>query len=59
MSRRAPSVLPVLHCGDLSAGRARPRASRSSSPLSLTRKESGILEMLDAAGATRKMRELG
>jgi hypothetical protein len=55
MSRRAPSVLPVLHCGDLPAGRARPRAS----PLSLTRKESGILEMLDAVGATRKMRELG
>ena len=41
MSRAAPSVLPVLHREDLPADRVRPRASRSSSPLSLTRQESG------------------
>jgi hypothetical protein len=51
MSRRAPSVLPLPNRGDLPADRARQRATRSSSPLSLTRKESGILEMPDATAA--------
>ncbi|HEX9355407.1 MAG TPA: hypothetical protein VF933_16520 [Streptosporangiaceae bacterium] len=43
--------MPVPHRGDLPADRARHRASRNSSPLSLTRKESGILEMPDATAA--------
>ncbi len=50
LSRRAPSAPPLLHCGDLTVDRARHRASRGSRPLSLTRKEFGILEMLLAAG---------
>jgi DNA-binding response OmpR family regulator len=50
LSRRAPSAPPLLRCGDLAVDRARHRASRGSRPLSLTRKEFGILEMLLAAG---------
>jgi DNA-binding response OmpR family regulator len=50
LSRRAPSAPPLLRCGDLTVDRARHRASRGSRPLSLTRKEFGILEMLLAAG---------
>src|SRR5438046_10190451 len=46
LSRRAPSAPPVLRRGHLRAARARHRASRGSRPLSLTRKEFGILEML-------------
>ena len=49
LSRRAPSSPPVLHRGDLTVDRARHRARRGSRPLSLTRKEFGILEMLLAA----------
>jgi DNA-binding response OmpR family regulator len=49
LSRRAPSSPPVLHWGDLTVDRARHRARRGSRPLSLTRKEFGILEMLLAA----------
>jgi DNA-binding response OmpR family regulator len=49
LSRRAPSAPPVLHRGDLIVDRARHRASRGSRPLSLTRKEFGVLEMLVAA----------
>ena len=49
LSRRAPPTPPVLRRGDLSLDRARHRASRGSRPLSLTRKEFGILEMLLAA----------
>ena len=49
LSRRAPSAPPVLRRGDLSVDRARHRASRGGRPLSLTRKEFGILEMLLAA----------
>ena len=52
LSRRAPSAPPVLRRGDLTVDRARHRASRSSRPLSLTRKEFGILEMLLAADGT-------
>jgi len=52
LSRRAPSAPPVLHCGDLAVDRARHRASRGSRPLSLTRKEFGVLEMLLAADGT-------
>jgi DNA-binding response OmpR family regulator len=49
LSRRAPSAPPVLRSGDLIVDRARHRASRDLRPLSLTRKEFGILEMLLAA----------
>jgi DNA-binding response OmpR family regulator len=49
LSRRAPSSPPVLHSGDLTVDRARHRAVRGSRPLSLTRKEFGILELLLAA----------
>ena len=49
LSRRALSAPPVLRRGDLTVDRARHRASRGSRPLSLTRKEFGILEMLLAA----------
>ena len=59
LSRRAPSAPPVLRCGDLTVDRARHRASRGSRPLSLTRKEFGILEMLLAAdGALVSAEEL-
>ena len=50
LSRRAPSVPPVLRRGDLAVDLARHRASRNGRPLSLTRKEFGILEMLLSAG---------
>jgi len=52
LSRRGPSVPPVLRCGDLTVDRARHRASRGGRPLSLTRKEFGILETLLAADGT-------
>ena len=49
LSRRAPAAPPVLRRGDLNVDRARHRASRGPRPLSLTRKEFGVLEMLLAA----------
>ncbi len=49
LSRRATSAPPILRRDDLTVDRARHRASRGSRPLSLTRKEFGILEMLLAA----------
>jgi DNA-binding response OmpR family regulator len=49
LGRRAPSVPPVVRRGDLAVDLARHRASRGGRPLSLTRKEFGILEMLVAA----------
>ena len=59
LSRRAPSVPPVLRRGDLTMDRARHRASRGGRPTSLTRKEFGILEMLLAAdGAVVSAEEL-
>jgi DNA-binding response OmpR family regulator len=59
LSRRAPSMPPVLLRGDLSVDRARHRASRGSRPLALTRKEFGILETLLAAdGALVSAEEL-
>jgi DNA-binding response OmpR family regulator len=59
LSRRAPAVPPVLRRGDLTVDRARHRASRDSRPLSLTRKEFGVLEMLVAAdGAVVSAEEL-
>ena len=59
LSRRAPSVSPIVHKGDLTLDRARHRVSRGSRPLSLTRKEFGILEMLLVAdGALVSAEEL-
>jgi DNA-binding response OmpR family regulator len=59
LSRRAPSAPPVLCRGDLTVDRARHRAGRGARPLSLTRKEFGILEMLLAAdGAVVSAEEL-
>ena len=59
LSRRAPSVPPVLRRGDLAVDLARHRASRGPRPLSLTRKEFGIVEMLLAAdGAVVSAEEL-
>jgi DNA-binding response OmpR family regulator len=59
LSRRVPSAPPVLRRGDLTVDRARHRASRGSRPLSLTRKEFGVLEMLLAAdGALVSAEEL-
>jgi DNA-binding response OmpR family regulator len=59
LSRRAPPTPPVLRRGDLSVDRARHRVSRGSRPLSLTRKEFGILELLLAAdGALVSAEEL-
>ena len=59
LSRRAPSAPPVLRHWDLTVDRARHRASRGARPLSLTRKEFGILEMLLAAdGAVISAEEL-
>lgn len=49
LARRAPSAPPVLQHGDLAVDSARHRASRGCMPLSLTRKEFGVLEMLLAA----------
>jgi DNA-binding response OmpR family regulator len=49
LARRAPSAPPVVRRGDLVVDRARHRAARAGRPLSLTRKEFGVLEMLAAA----------
>ena len=59
LARRAPSVPPVLYRGDLAVDLARHRVSRGVRPLSLTRKEFGILEMLlTADGALVSAEEL-
>ena len=59
LARRTASSPPVLRRGDLTVDRARHRASRGSQPLSLTRKEFGILELLLAAdGAVVSAEEL-
>jgi DNA-binding response OmpR family regulator len=59
LGRRAPSAPPILKRADLTVDRARHRATRGSRPLSLTRKEFGLLEMLLAAdGAVVSAEEL-
>jgi DNA-binding response OmpR family regulator len=59
LSRRAPSVAPVLRRDDLVVDRARHRATRGLRSLSLTRKEFGVLEMLlSADGAVVSAEEL-
>jgi DNA-binding response OmpR family regulator len=50
LARRTPSAPPLVRRGDLTVDRARHRATRAGRPLSLTRKEFGVLEMLAAAG---------
>jgi len=49
LARRAPSAVPVIVRGDIVFDRARRQASRAGRPLSLTRKEMGILEELIVA----------
>ena len=49
LARRAPAAAPVIERGDIVLDRARRRVSRAGRPLSLTRKEMGILEELLAA----------
>ena len=52
LGRRGPGSHAVVHRGDLVVDRARHRASRAGIPLTLTRKEFGVLECLaDADGA--------
>jgi DNA-binding response OmpR family regulator len=46
LARRAPSASPVMVRGDIIVDRARRRVSRAGRPLSLTRKELGVLEEL-------------
>ena len=46
LARRAPAAPPVIVHGDIVFDRARRRVSRVGRPLSLTRKEMGILEEL-------------
>jgi DNA-binding response OmpR family regulator len=59
LSRRRPAVPPVLCHGDLSADLARRTVSRADRPVSLTRKEFGVLEtLLLADGATVSAEEL-
>ncbi len=51
LARRAPSTPPVMHRGDLVVDRARRSVSRAGRPVSLTRKELGVLvELLAADG---------
>ena len=46
LARRAPATAPVITRGDIVLDLARRRASRAGRPMSLTRKEMGILEEL-------------
>ena len=49
LCRRAPSVPPVLRCGELTLDRPRRRASRNGQLMPLTRKELGVLDVLMSA----------
>ena len=49
LARRSPSAPPVVFCGDLAIDRVRRRGSRRGQPVTLTRKEFGVLEELFAA----------
>jgi DNA-binding response OmpR family regulator len=46
LARRSPASPPIVVKGDIVFDRARRRASRGGRPLSLTRKEMGVLELL-------------
>ncbi|MFL6124722.1 response regulator transcription factor [Actinophytocola sp.] len=59
LSRRRPAAPPVLRHEDLIADLARRTVTRGSRPISLTRKEFGVLEtLLLAGGATVSTEEL-
>jgi DNA-binding response OmpR family regulator len=59
LGRRGPGSPPVVRRDDLIVDRARHRASRAGIPLTLTRKEFGVLECLATAdGATVSAEEL-
>lgn len=59
LGRRGPGSPAVVQRGDLMVDRARHRASRAGIPLTLTRKEFGVLECLaGAGGATVSAEEL-
>jgi DNA-binding response OmpR family regulator len=59
LARRMPSAAPVTVKDDLVVDRARRRVSRAGRPLSLTRKEFGVLEVLLVAdGAVVSAEEL-
>jgi DNA-binding response OmpR family regulator len=59
LARRGPGSPAVIQRGDLTVDRARHRVSRRGTPLSLTRKEFGVLEHLATAdGATVSAEEL-
>lgn len=59
LGRRGPGTPTLVERGDLLVDRARHRVSRGGVPLSLTRKEFGVLECLAAAdGATVSAEEL-
>jgi DNA-binding response OmpR family regulator len=49
LGRRGPGSPAIVRRGDLMVDRARHRASRAGTPLTLTRKEFGVLECLAAA----------
>ena len=59
LARRTPSASPVTTQGDLVFDHARRRVSRAGSPISLNRKEMGVLEvLLVAEGAVVSAEEL-
>jgi DNA-binding response OmpR family regulator len=59
LARRAPAAAPVIVRGDIVFDRARRRVSRAGRPLSLTRKEMGVLEeLLVADGGVVSTEEL-
>jgi DNA-binding response OmpR family regulator len=59
LARRSPSTPPVIVKGEIVFDRARRRVSRAGRPISLTRKELGILEaLLVADGAVVSAEEL-
>jgi DNA-binding response OmpR family regulator len=59
LARRGPGSPAVVRRGDLVVDRARHRASRAGMPLTLTRKEFGVLECLaEADGATVSAEQL-
>jgi DNA-binding response OmpR family regulator len=59
LARRSPASPPVVVKGDLVFDRARRRVSRAGRPVSLTRKEMGILEvLLTADGSVVSAEEL-
>jgi DNA-binding response OmpR family regulator len=59
LGRRVPGLRPVVQRGDLLVDLARHRASRAGNPLTLTRKEFGVLErLIGADGAAVSAEEL-